>query len=410
LQDVDPRYDPLANPNYPEPAPWEIHRQTVLDWTHITDYAGSLLVPSIGSSGTLMLYGAAGHSAVNACFWVGFDVASRTWLRVGRRPLPSNMLSGFEAGAVPSPDSFDHTWGDYDGGWSGWPAGFSQPGYNPPEGGHTKGTMFYRPSQAAGNGNGQIFTNWQPNGVNSGNQIRGAHVWDLDSMLPARQGSLRPGPGDNIGCMHYIDSADCIIGWNQVSSLNLSFLDHYDCRTGVWTRRTGISNPPYGQVQSTSFVCGGLVVLVTHSFTANSPLPMRFFALPVAAAVAGLPVAWQELVVDANVWPFKTNNLTTMVTWALCPEDGALYAVNGRSGSQLLYRLTPPAGGDYEKLNGIWSLTSQTMDGEGLNYCEFLYNRLQWSTSLRAFLYVGDTGSGEASPTVTVQAIRPGGL
>jgi len=398
--DIDPSKDPLANPNFPDKAPWEDNRGGFLGWSHVTDFCGSLFVPTLGAAGTLLQYGGAGHSAVGAAFWFGFDVAERVWKRIGRRPLPSNMLVNFVLGSFPDPASFDHTWGDWNGAWSGWPAGFAQPGWNPPEGSHTRNSFVYRPPDAAGNVGGQVITCWEPTGVQGGTGIKGSHVWDVDTGLFVRTANLRPGSGNAVAGVQYSRAHDVVIGNNNVFSATTGVIDVLDCQTMTWMRRTA-TNDFVMKTDSTSFIFGDLFVNVDHSVTPAVP-SFTLRAVAISDVVAGSPFTWATLSLNATSFPNNEAGITRTTQFEFCPVDGSFYAVNRIAGSNKIWKLTPPAPSEQtgNLLAGTWTLAEQTLVG-GLLGTDFDYSRLRWCPAITAFLWTNSSISSD------VQAIRP---
>lgn len=400
--DINPRNDPLANPNFPGAAPWEIHGDFRSQWLHVTDFCGSVFAPSLGSMGTLLQYGAAGHSAVNAPFWFGYDVAERVWKRIGHRTLPTDQLSQlFSAGGlIPDPAAFDRIWGDWNGSWAGWPAGFEQPGWNPPEGSHTRNSFVYRPPDAAGNRAGQIITCWEPTGIQGGTGIRGSHVWDADTGLFTRTANLRPGSGNAATGMQYSRAHDVVIGNNLVFSSVTGQIDFLDCRTMTWVRREA-TNTRNVRIESTSFLAGDLFVRVDHEFTVSAT-PFTLEAVVVSDVVAGRPFTWTTLKLDATSYPTNQAGLTITTQFEFCPVDGAYYAVNRVAGSNRIWKLTPPAAASQtgSLLTGTWTLREQALDG-ALAGASVDYARLRWCPALTAFLWTGESVAED------VQAIRP---
>ena len=412
---VDPKLDSLANPNGAgNTPPWEQGAA----WIHMTDYCGAMLAKDVGAHGTYMQYGAAGHSAVGACFWIGFDLDDRTWKRIGKRPLPSDCFQlaaadPFNVGTYYPAGQLDPTWGEWQGGWSGWPSGFAQPGYNPPEGAHTRNSFTYRPSSKAGNTHGQILTFWQPTGKTSGTVIRGGFVWDADTGNFSRQSTLRPGGGSAVGGMAYFESLDVVVGLNMESSGFVSWVDVLDCTSMASVRRT-VSNAPNVFYDSTSFAhpVGNLYVICNHKLTANA-VPAEFWAIDADALKTGTASAWSQLTVTAGSWPVGGAGITGTVGWSFCPANGCYYAVNRVDGSNKLWKLTPPAGtSKASQLSGTWVISEETLAGvtldgrlaSGISGTSFDYNRLQWSDYGQCFIWTPDYVDGN------VQAIRPMGV
>lgn len=398
---IDPKNDPLANPSYPGTPPWEAGGYA---WNTMTAFCGAVLATDIGLRGTYMQYGGAGHSAVNANHWIGFDLVTQLWARVGKRPLPSNSLSLGVSGYPAA--QFNQTWGEWQGNYSGWPSGFAQSGYNPPEGSHTRNSFIYRPAEKAGNDGGEIVIAWQPTGMQSGTGIKGGHVWDADTELFSRHANERPAHGSDCGGMVYFEDLDTMIGLNMVSSAPPVSVDVFDCATKTWTRRTTTNVPSVAHFDSTSFEHAGYYILCDHETSVLTP-PMRFYAISAAALISGSGMAWsnQLTVTATTTWPTVASGLSSTVAWALCPENGKFYAVNRAHGSTKMWRLTPPS----NPITGTWvvdelTMTVGTLEGRtqgGSSSNSFDYSRLIWSTYARAFIWTGDYVLG------AVQALRP---
>lgn len=398
LANVDPADDPLANPDFPGAPPWESFN----DWPSVMDFCGALFMPEVGTAGALMVYGAAGHSAVAACFWVGFDVATQRWARVGNRPLPSDGLEGYELDVTPPATRFDHEWGDWNGSSTDWAEVFRQSGWNPPEGSHTRNMFVRRPPTAAGNASGQIITAWQPTGITAGTGIRGSHVWDADTKLFSRTTNLRPGSGGAVTGMVYDEENDVVIGHNRSSTVTSSELDMLDCSTMEWVRRNASSGIGIA-IDSTSFICGGLFVRVNHALSATSP-PFTLQAAPIANIVAGTSWAWTTLTLSASSYPVNGSGLSNTVHFERCPEDGNYYAMNRVASDMRLWKLVPPSGDAAAKLAGTWTLDAQTLTGDARIGMAYDYRKLQWCPALTSFLLAPE------SITDPVQAIRPVGI
>lgn len=407
---LDPGNDPLVNPNYPGFAPWAPQTPVGTQWLHMTDFCGAVLADGIGYHGTYMMYGGAGHSCQNPLFWVGFDLSDLTWKQIGNSPLPSDALSqspnGDDLSMYPS-DQFDSTWGDWFGNYSGWPTGFDQPGYNPPEGGHTRNSFVVRPASAAGNTSGQIITAWSLTGKNQGNSTsKGSFVWDCDTMLPSRTANLRPAAGSAVGGLAYFENLDAVVGFNFVATAFASNVDVLDCSTMTWSRRTGVGSAPNTFFDSTVFAYGDTLILINHFLTEQTP-PFAAYSLNAAAIKAGTSASWATVTVTATTtWPiYSGNGLSGTVAFALCPENGKYYCVNRTHGNDKMWRLT--LSGSHPSITAtLDELTMTTGNLEARNALgsatrSYDYSRLHWSTWGRCFIWTGDYISG------SVQALRP---
>lgn len=396
---VDPALDALANPNYPGTPPWDVIGGTA--WSHTPDYSGAVFAADLGSAGTYLQYCATGHSANGATMWLGFDVASQTWQRVGRRPLPCNNLYGYVSGTTPASSQFDHTWGDWIGASTDWAVDFRQPGFNPPAGGHTRAAMTYRPAAQASNSAGQIVMGLACTGVNTGTTAIPGHYYDCDDGLFHRTSNQRLSGGSSAGNNVYDPTTDTVYGWTFVSSSYASSVDMLDCATWTHTRKSGLTNSPYMQVDaSQAFGCGDLLVVCEQS-TGSASFALK--AIRMSDLKDGSATAWTDLTLSGTTWPSKSGE-TISIVWTLCPTNGVYYAVDRVTGSHTLYKLTPPGGGDAGNLSGTWTLSSETLAGDGLVATSWHYNRLQWCAALNAFLFTGE------SMTADTQAIRPIGI
>lgn len=405
--DIDPKLDPLANPNFPNTPPWE----PGVAWIHVTDYCGAVFAGDVGPHGTYMQYGAAGHAAVGACFWFGFDLADRLWKRVGRRPLPTDAfvaaaLDPYNVGKYYPISQLDPEWGEWQGAYRGWPRGFAQPGYNPPEGSHTRNSFVYRPAAKAGNRGGQILVAWQPTGKNSGTNIGGGWVWDADTSFFSRHANHRPSGGGAVGGVQYFPELDAVVGLNQGSSSPVNYVDALDCATMSWVRRT-IPSAPAAYYDSTSFAHGDYFVLCNHKLKPQNP-PFDLWAIDARAIKKGLPASWVPLKVSATSYPVNETGLSCTVSWAYCPLNGCYYAVDRTHGSRKLWKMTPPG----PAIAGTWSIAEEALGGEALDGrlangrpgSSFDYSRLRWAGYLKSFLWTPDYVGGP------VQAIRPPGV
>lgn len=415
--DINPANDPLANPNYPLDAPWE---DAGYGWHTVAAYCGAVMAEDIGSKGTYLQYGGAGHAAVNATFMFGFDLDDRLWKRIQKRPLPTDSLGLAAAdqanfGSYYSVDQLDSTWGNWKGDYSGW-GSFAQPGYNPPVGGHTRNSWVYRPASAVGNTSGQVITAWHDTGRLSGTGSRGSHIWDADTGNWSHTTNLRPNAGSSVGGIRYFPHLDAVIGMNlESSSSGYQFLDVLDCSTMTWSRRT-LTNGIDCYVDATCFACDDLYVFVSN--VADPGTPMLFYGIEASKIKDGISAGWTPLNISAASYPLSGTTdiyleFTKNVQWEQCPIDGNFYAVNRLHGSNKLWKLVPPPGNTAAKLAGTWTITEQTLTGETLDcrisngtslWPSFDYSRLRWSTWANAFIWTSDYNAGN------VQAIRPQGV
>ena len=422
---IDPRYDSNQNAAYPAIPIWDVTNGT--QWAHVTDYCGSVFATGLGSNGSLLQYAAAGHSAGGPCIWLRFDVASGLWSLIGKalqtdslkdyfNPPVQDAQGNYLFSNNPPATRFDNTWGDYIGASSDWQTDWAQPGFNPPEGSHTRGSFAYRPPNKAGNIAGQVLHSWQPTGKQGGTPssqqpqgIRGSHYFDLDTGQWYRTANLRPSSSSLE--LNYYEPLDVAMGVVQEFSHYANFVDLLDCQTMTW-RRVTVSDPsaPYVLYDSTQFICGGLFVVASHTQANNPVLPTQFWALKISDIVAGNTLTWTQLIVTATSWPVALVPNTAgnvngqQIRWVQNPLDENFYATNKGSSGQVLWKMTPPVGTDAAKLSGTWSITTQTLTGQSIGLSGFDYSRLQFVPAISAFVWTTDA---VACP---VQAIRPVGV
>lgn len=395
LADIDPKNDPLANPNYPAAAPWEASAA----WIHCLDYGSAVMADDIGPLGTLMFYAGAGHSACNPTMWCGFDLSDRTWKRVGKRSLPNDAMA---SGLSGYPGVLDSTWGDYDGSASAWGA-FAQPGYNPPAGSHAYAGYAYRPAVKAGNAGGEVLWPMNPTGANSGTTARGAWVWDADTGLFTRSANLRSAAGGStVGGSQYFDAQDAAFALNVVGSLYLDHLDWFDWPTKTWTRRSSQNATLYANLTGVALahqVANLYIVCVDDAGT------LKFYAAPIDKVIAGTPWSWTQLTVSVDA---GITNPTT--SWCWHPLHGCWYAVDAEPNSHYLYKLTAPSNVQAAALAGTWTISREVLAGEGL-YCKNAnganasiedFRFLNYSIKTHCLLWISPYVAG------VVQAIRPG--
>jgi len=399
--DMDPKLDPLANPSYPGTGPWAVGVGYV--WSTVTDYSGAVFVPTLGAAGAYLQYGAAGHAAYSAPFWFGYYVAEQEWRRVGARPLPSSGLSASGVlGYPPDPACWDATWGDYNGGWAGWPAGFSQPGIIVPEGSHTRNRMLFRPPAAAGNTKGQIIVTWRPSGAADAGSAAGSWVYDLDTLTFARTANLRPsGFFAHAGGAVYHAGLDVVTAPNQ-SPGAASTLDWLNCATMTWTARnlTGGTHS-YGQgPQAFGWIdSAGKHWHVCYDSIAGTHWGIRAEDV----MVAGANIPWVDMTVSApDGMPPIGPSSQFYPTWSRCAADGCYYIADGVTGGTVLYKLTPPVSGVF---TDTWVISKQTLAGDAIAINDNHYGKLQWCPSLTAFLW-----TGRQQYFAGVQGIRPIGI
>jgi hypothetical protein len=355
-----------------------------------------------------MQYGGAGHVAVNALFWFGFDLADLTWKRIGPRAIASNALSAWPT----VPAAFSDTHGDWDGAHASLPEAFRQPGNTQvPEGSHTRNRMVYRPPGAAGNANGQIIVAWHATGYQDATGVGTAHTWNATTQAWARHENQRTSYGGHIGALLYHPGADVVVGPSAAFGASADHLDYLTCSSMTWARRTITSGGRTHDVDATAFawtdINGKEWHVVCRHLDAAAP-SFDCFAARVDEVVSG-GATWTDLTLSGSTWPVDgTGSRSWTVQWARCPIDGNYYAVNRTHGSNKIWKLAPPGNG---LITGTWTITDQTLTGstlEGRNNSSgntsFDYSRLHWSSYANAFLWTGDQTNR------VPQAIRPQGV
>lgn len=395
LADIDPKNDPLANPNYPGSAPWE----SSAAWIHCLDYGSAVIADDLGSLGSLLFYAAAGHSACSPTMWCRYDLATRQWSRHGKRSLPNDAMA---SGLSGYPGVLDSTWGDYDGAASTWGA-FAQPGYNPPAGSHAYAGYAYRPANKAGNLGGEVIWPMNPTGATAGTTARGSWVWDCDTGLFARSANLRPeAGGSTVGGTQYFPALDAAFALNTLSSLWLARLDWFDCQTKMWTRRASQNGAYYANLTGIAFAHQAANLYIVCCEVGGV---LKFWAAPVDKAVSGTAWDWTELTVT------NTSGVAAPTTsWCWHPDKGCWYGVDGLVGSHYLYKLVAPSNDQAAALSGTWTITREVLAGEAL-YCKSAtgvdaavddYRFLNFSTKAHCLLWISPYVGG------VVQALRPG--
>lgn len=395
LSAINPANDPLANPNYPSAPPWEFGSAA---WTHCLDFGSWFMADDIGTHGTIMFFGAAGHSACNPTMFAGFDLAQRTWRRVGRRSLPNASLN------TPTDlAAYDATWGDYNGAAPEWGA-FAQPGYNPPAGSHAYGGMTYRPAAKAGNVGGQILYPLNASGGTGGNGARGSWVWDADTELFTRSSNLRPDAGGaTVGGTEYFESLDAAFALNVAGSTWLMTLDWFDWPSKTWTRRNS---------QTTLYNVGLSGLSLAHQSASLYVIcdvnggAIKLFAAPVDKVAAGTTWAWSELTVVNS-----SGDAVPTVAWVWHDTHQCYYGAGYQpSQGHYLYKLAPPGTTQAQCLSGSWTITRQTLTGEALVFMDAAGNStsinnlgfLVYSKKLDCLFWGSNYVGGP------VQALQPG--
>lgn len=396
LQAINPANDPLANPNYPLTPPWERSGA----WIHALDYGGAVMADDVGPLGTIMFYGAAGHSACNPTMWCGFDLATRMWKRIGRRSLPNDdMYLGLDG----YPGVLDNVWGDYDGSASVWGA-FAQPGYNPPAGSHHYAGLAYRPAAKAGNSSGEVFYPMNATGATAGTAARGSWVYSPDTTLFTRSANLRPASGGStVGGTQYFEGLDAAFALNTVGTSWLMHLDCFDWTTGVWTRSNSLNQDFVADLSGISFKheAANLYIVCT-----GIPGGFGFYAAQADRVKAGQSWSWVSL----NVVLAPGSTFPAATAWMRHDDHDCWYAVDGTVGSNSIWRLEAPSGNQAAVMAGTWTVTKLTFAGEslyakdanGTNSTVWNNRFLLYSRKTKCLFWITPYIGG------VVQAIKPG--
>jgi hypothetical protein len=399
IDDLDPADDALANPNHPGTPPWDAPNGGA--WSTVLDYCGFVVVPTVGAMGSLFFYGSAGHSAIGACFWLRYDVATKTISRYGRRPLPTNNLYQDAAGTNPDPADFNHTWGDWNPEAASFAEAFRQVGASwRPEGSHTRNRMVFIPAAAAGNALGSIFVAWQPTGVNDATGIRGSFVYDIDADSWSRTANVRPNVRASDGAILYHAGPNVIVGPNPSQPSVADHLDVISPTDKTWVRRTLTAGVRNHAIDSTAFswvdTNGVTWHVVVENFGAGGSPPLRMFAARVDHLAAGTATSWVDLDISAASWPKNASGNTLTVNWEPW-SNGSYYAVNRVGGSNKLWKLAAPVNG---LISGTWTISEQILVGT-LQASDYDYGRLRRVPALGGFVWHGP------SVTAAFQGIRP---
>lgn len=377
----------------------------------------------------IVCYGA-GHVAFNVPAPFAFDLNDLRWKWLDA-PLPIDGLDLLRAAGVGIPANqatvqiyypstqYDYNWGDWNGDWPGWPAGYERPGKIQPNPGHSRARLQHIPASAFGNTKGALFWNASGTGVLTGVNAYSSHLFDYDAASWARANQQIPtsAPGSSGGSIYDAVSKKVILAGN-IGGSNSVWV--FDTAAKTWATRTGTNALTTGVDHggNVNHLASGLCIAPcsrnsggTASAGADG-ITYQFWACSIAAIAGAGSFGWSQLTVALGAgatWPLNASGNNDFIGWSYCPADGCLYTVNGVNGSSNYWRLKPPAGAvsqsDY--LSGTWTLDKLTFSSGSLSSPgtkSFVFNRLSWDSKSRSFIWFPDSINGP------VQAFRPAGV
>lgn len=366
---------------------------------------------------------------------VAFDVGTLAWSWLAV-PVPSDGFSKINhpaegaaaatvAGQYPA-DQFNTARSQWQGGYSGWTAGYGRPGEVFPETGHAfSGGPIWLPGPSVGNTNGKILYIARPTGNTGGSDMANNSLFNLDTDLWAATATDRIGIGNTAGgaCFH--------AGINKVFAMthdagspSRNLLDVYAPGSETWTSTTCTAAIPLhiesGGLKpfySASVPAGLLLNFCPEDSGGNatyvSAIRHRIYAVDAMVAAAGSHT-WTQLSVSAPSWPLRGLDSTIQtINWCFCSRNSKFYAVDGKDGSTTLWVLAPPAGATTVAalLAGTWTITTETFSVglvsknlSGAAHTAHVYNRLVYDDASRCLLFFPEWGGSRP------QAIHPSGI
>lgn len=424
MSEIDPRYQ-TWNPSAPAQGPYGgLERSYYFNSIHA--YCGATFN---AQTRQIVGYGA-GHSAINVPAVWAFDLNDLTWKWLDT-PLPTDSLSlprfkGFNAPISQAgierfypPEQYDFVWGDWNGDWPGWPAGFGQPGKIFPEPGHSRSAICYIPGSAYGNTAGAMLKLASSSGSNAGTHATGTHLFNFDSRKWVRTANRPTAMGGStvfdsaIGKTYSVDHGS--------ASGPVKAIKVFDVASRTWEQNRTTSRGPY-----MDFSAGGgginihmpsrlILISCPQDNAGNATKPVKFgiYAAAIDSMLANR-YSWSQLSVSGTSWPVGSDGFMWTPEWVYCPVNACFYTVNGVNGSRSLWKLSPPVGAttQAEYLASTWTVTAETMEGGSLYSRNqggaigdsYVYKRLSWDAQSRSFLWYSDWYEGP------VQALRPIGL
>lgn len=371
-----------------------------------------------------------GHVSINVCAPLCFDLNDLRWKWLDT-PLPFDSLGKLKKAGIAyptraqvetyyPPEQYNFEWGEVNGDWPGWPAGYGRPGKIQPLPTHSYGTQVCIPAKAMGNKSGGYLMFGSYEGVINVSGASGSHVFDFDTKTWSRGGNHW------FGGAQYARGAraDPVTGKVIVFGASGPTLSFYvfDPATRLWSARTASGN---GATTNTDHPGN-----VIHEAA-------RLYIIPGQIQANGQPATWQypgvkykfqAASIDAilgvgsfsitalsvneqSAWPLTSLGVNTYLGWGYCPIDRCLYIINGENNSNKYWRLTPPVNAttQAEYLSGTWTLTehvftSGVVQSPGTTPRSMMFNRINWDGVSRSFVFWPDSVNGP------VQAFRPAGI
>lgn len=371
----------------------------------------------------IVLYGA-GHASINVCAPACFDLNDLRWKWLDQ-PLPFDAFAKIANDTSISwpasqanterhypPEQYNYAWGDINGDWAGWPNGYARPGRIQPVPAHTRATMVHVPAAVCGNTKGALLYSSGHGGLVANNST-GTHLFDYDAATWSRDSNYLASYGSGRVFDPVTKKA---IGFGNATYPTKQYFV-YDYATRTWTTRASanyaIAGVDHGgnliHEASRLHICPKSELEDGSSPGSGAGVMYRFYAVSVDAVVGTGPFSVSTLSVQvATGWPLTSLGNNRYLGWAYCPEDRSLYIINGEHGSNKYWRLAPPVGASSQDdyLAGTWTLTehvfaSGTIQSPGSRPRSMMYNRMQWDSLSRSFVFWPDSVDGP------VQAWRP---
>lgn len=423
LAEISPQYED-----------WNPHKPSIsiygngYSWGTYYGYCGSAFNVATRQ---IVLYGA-GHVSINVCAPSCFDLNDLRWKWLDT-PLPFDALGLLKTNGIAYAkqqqvetyyprEQYNFAWGDVNGDWAGWPAGYGRPGKIQPLPTHSYATTTWIPPAAMGNTKGGYLMFGSYEGVINSSGNNGTHVFDFDTQSWSRGNNPWPGGASNARGARVDPVSGKVIVFGTGPGASLSFRI-FDAATKLWSIRTASG---VGATTTTDHPgnviheAARLYVVPGPLLSNGSPATWQKFGVKYKFQVASLDAIlgtgfFSITVLTVNEqggWPLNDLGNNRYIGWAYCPEDKCLYAINGVHGSNKYWRLAPPANAidqdDY--LAGAWTLTERTFSSGTLQspgpYTprSSMFNRLAWDVTSRAFIWWPDHVAGP------VQAFRPNGI
>lgn len=432
--DLDPLGDSW-NPTPSNSGPWNAGVSYAYPFHSVNSYSGGAW--SVTQRKFLML--GAGHSAYSIPVPYSYSVANMGW-KWEAVPVPSDGLAKCNKAQLTRSlveaqyptTQFNYTWGEWQGDYSGWPAGFSRAGEIFPEVAHSYGSLVWIPGSAIGNTNGAMLITSQATGISTGSDmIGGGHHFNLDTGKWVRNANQRTGTVSQSnaaagGACWFGGSVNKAFALGYVSSATATYIDVFDPATKTWVQRTSTNSVDLPLVNGgiSAHEAGGLLLLPCPETSGGGASYLgvrhRLYATSAAAAAAG-GHTWTILNVSASSWPLNTvgtgSGTIGGVNWCYCPRNGCFYALPMASNGTTLWKLSPPSGASTltQYLTGTWTVTSETLsssvrmrnlDDSLINAGAeaYIYNRLVWDELTGCLLYFDSSAYAKA------QAIHPQGV